>query len=252
MQTQKFEIPNSNRHLLRGIKHIPENESGKAVLLLHGFTGYKEEAHLVTLAESLQAAGYTAVRFDASGFGESEGSISDYTFTQYLKDVETVYRWLHDDLEQKPTMHVVGTSMGGLIGLFFAISHADIDKLCMVTAPSKLGRSGELAEVLEDWEASGEYLKTSSKFGEVNIPWSFYEDVRNYDAFDVLDDLQSQLLVIAGGSDKVVPAKEVLSVYDAAPEPKSKLLIDDMTHDYKNYPVVLDAVNKEITRFLLG
>src|SRR5687768_17569558 len=48
-----------------------ENQVFPLVLLLHGFTGWKEELHLSSLAKGLSAQGIATLRFDAVGSGES-------------------------------------------------------------------------------------------------------------------------------------------------------------------------------------
>ncbi|KXK27451.1 MAG: Thermostable monoacylglycerol lipase [candidate division WS6 bacterium OLB20] len=253
MQTEKFAIENPQGYLLAGTVSRPDKDKGKPVLLLHGFTGYKEEIHLESLSDTLVNAGYMPVRFDASGFGESEGPISQFTVSNYLSDVETVYRWITSEREKTdPTMHVVGTSLGGLVALYFARSHADVDKVCVISSPTKLGRSGYIKDQQNAWKKQGYLIKSSSRFGRLHIPYTFYTDAQKYDALDILPDINSQLLVIAGDQDTTVPAEETMKIFAHAQEPKHSILIEGMRHDYKHQPDILKQVNESVVRFLLG
>jgi len=85
--TEELRVSITNERGLRlaGVVHLPTGK-GKcpAVILLHGFTGYKEEEHNIFLARDLVKRGFFVLRFDTSGSGESEGSMKDdYRMTNY-------------------------------------------------------------------------------------------------------------------------------------------------------------------------
>ena len=87
---EKIFIDNSNGLKLSLIISYPDkNKQYPAILILGGFVGYKEEAHVKELAGALMQNGFAAIRFDCSGFGESDGIFEkDYLMSNYLKDIE--------------------------------------------------------------------------------------------------------------------------------------------------------------------
>lgn len=89
-------VKNSKGLKLSAVVEVPTFEKTyPCVLLLHGFKGYKDEATYVSLASELSKTGIASVRFDASGFADSEGTIKeDYRFGNYVDDVESVYKWI--------------------------------------------------------------------------------------------------------------------------------------------------------------
>src|SRR5947209_4643858 len=93
---ESVQITNHRSLKLAGELHLPSSNAPRpAVILLHGFTGYKQEGHIVAMGEALAGAGIVAIRFDASGFADSEGTLEDdYRFSNYLQDAEDVLAWL--------------------------------------------------------------------------------------------------------------------------------------------------------------
>src|SRR5271170_4350341 len=93
---ERVRIKNRRGLKIDAVIHRPEKvESIPCVMLLHGFLGCKDEEHIQAFAHALTSAGLAAIRFDASGFHESEGSPEeDFRVTNYLADVEDVYLYV--------------------------------------------------------------------------------------------------------------------------------------------------------------
>lgn len=94
-----------------------EESMGKKVILYkHGFMGHKITPHrmIVNVAHQLVELGYTVVRFDCVGAGDSEGDCSYTTLSGELEDTMVVINYIKENL--KPEKFVIlGYSMGGLI-----------------------------------------------------------------------------------------------------------------------------------------
>jgi pimeloyl-ACP methyl ester carboxylesterase len=83
------------------------------LLLLHGLT---QQSHVFDRVAARLAGRYRCLALDVRGRGESDWAPPDtYTIPRYVADVLGVLRAL--DL---PAVHLLGTSMGGLIGLSLA------------------------------------------------------------------------------------------------------------------------------------
>ncbi len=87
---QKITIKNNRNLLLSALVDRPQKKGVfPTIMFLHGFKGYKEEASYVDLAERLLEHDIASVRFDASGFGDSEGTLEDdYRFSNYIDDTD--------------------------------------------------------------------------------------------------------------------------------------------------------------------
>src|SRR3989344_8561901 len=116
---KEVKIPNTKGQNIAAVVHHPETQTEKLAILCPGYLDTKDYDHLVTLADALAERGYTAVRFDPTGTWESEGEISDYLTSQYIKDVKSVLDYM---LKEGNFIHVLvcGHSRGGMVSLLYA------------------------------------------------------------------------------------------------------------------------------------
>jgi pimeloyl-ACP methyl ester carboxylesterase len=91
----------------RGVDDAPE-----AVLLLHGLT---QQSHAFDAVAGRLTRRHRCVALDFRGRGESEWAEGTYTIPQYVADVLALL-----DALALGAVHVVGTSLGGLVGLSLA------------------------------------------------------------------------------------------------------------------------------------
>jgi len=109
-----FVAANGLRHhlIVRGVPGTPP------VVLLHGLS---QQAHVFDGVASRLASRFHTYCLDVRGRGETEwGRPEDYTFETYVADLDAVRSALGLD-----RVAVVGTSMGGLIGMLYAAQHPD-------------------------------------------------------------------------------------------------------------------------------
>jgi len=251
---QKVFIKNKKELKLAVIVSKPENEGVfPAVILLHGFTGYKEEPYYPTLSTNLLKHDIVSIRFDASGYGESEGTLEkDYRFSNYLSDIGVIYKYTKSlDYVDESRIAISGHSMGGLLTIVFSSRHPAIICLCAISSPVKMETSKEMSKNLLNWKKRGYLKKVSSRFGPVRIPWAFIEDASKWDATSSVKRVKVPILVIAGTGDTTVLSKETKKIYESANQPKEYIEIKGMTHDFKNYPEILSRVNNKITDFFI-
>lgn len=108
---------------LVGMLHLPAGRRGRfpAVLLLHGFTGTKVEAHrmFVKLARALAHKGIATLRFDYRGSGDSAGEFEDTTIRTEVADAIEALRYLvrHPRINAK-RLALAGLSMGAAVAAY--------------------------------------------------------------------------------------------------------------------------------------
>ncbi len=111
-----------------------------AVLLLHGFTGSRDELAVAGVDEGVFArtarrlaeAGIASLRIDFRGSGESGGEWRDTTFSGQIADATAALDWLRaePELQAAPTS-VLGWSQGGLVAAHLAAAQPDIAALVL-------------------------------------------------------------------------------------------------------------------------
>ena len=225
-----------------------------AVLILHGFTGYKEENNLVDIAHRLASMGVVAVRFTASGFGDSEGTLeADYRFGTYRKDADSVYAWMLTLSYIDPNnIGVCGHSMGGKLSILFCADHPEIRAVCAISAPIHLLATSYGAKI-DEWKQLGYFEKVSGRDGKsIRVPYAYIDESTDasHDVLDAAKRMKStQTFVIAGRADETVPWETTKEIFDTINCPKEWLLVEDMDHWYKKDPKMLVMVHDSVIKF---
>jgi len=213
------------------------------VLLLHGFTGWKEEEHLATLAGDLTRTGIAALRFDAAGSGESEGTWADhYRVSTYLADVSLIYEHaIHHLGVESSRIGIWGHSMGGMIAIMAAARSPQRFIAVCGSQPSPgpgLYSGGE----------GGWTTVETEHFGTIRLPAQHFQERAKISTATEVKAVSAPLLLIAGEHDDLVPAESVRGIYESATEPKSYLEFAT-GHDYKRNPLMLQKINAATVDF---
>lgn len=251
---EKVFIKNSRGLKLSAVIEKPENiDECPFVIFLHGLKGYKEEETYTELAKTFSENGIGSIRFDASGFAESEGSLEkDYRFSNYVLDVESIYKYLvnlsYVDINR---IGVFGHSMGGMQAIIFATKHPELKVACVVSAPNKTEAVNELGSQLDLWKKNKYLNLTSSRFGKLRVPYEFMEDAKNWQMTSYITEVNCPLLFILGLADTTVFPEETRKIFLAAKQPKELLEIKNMVHSYKKDPKILKFVNQKVLNFFL-
>jgi uncharacterized protein len=251
---EKFFIKNSKGLNLASVINYPDkNRKYPAMIILHGFTGYKEEAHLKGLADALARNGFVAIRFDCSGSGDSEGNFEkNYSMSNYLGDIKDVYNCLKElEYVDKDKIGVVGHSMGGLLSIVFASLNQGIKACVAISSPTILTDVDWLKGAVERWQELGWfYKKLSRDNSNVRIPFSFVIDANKFDALIYIKKLNCPFLAVLGLADDVVTPEDSREIFKIANEPKELVEIAGAGHDYKKDPKLIELANEKILAFL--
>ncbi|MCD6403584.1 MAG: alpha/beta fold hydrolase [Nanoarchaeota archaeon] len=108
---KRVEFRNEKGEKLVGVLHVPEKEEGEGIILVHGYTGNKDEhGFLVNLARRLCERGFLVLRFDFSGHGESEGH-----FDGIEKEVKELRRAMK--FVGRKRLILIGLSLGAVVSV---------------------------------------------------------------------------------------------------------------------------------------
>jgi dienelactone hydrolase len=252
MMTMQLYLPNKKGLKLATVVELPE-ETGKfpSVLLLHGFKGYKEEDTYIDLAKKLAERGIASIRFDASGFGESEGSTEEeYRFSNFIQDTECVYEWLQKQpFFDSSRFGVCGQSIGGCQTLLFCSNHPEVKAACPISNPDIIGTKDGLGRKRKEWQEQGFLEEKSSKYGLVRFSYEYLLDAERFNFCEIAKKVHCPLLFFVGGKDETVLPEQTKAVFEAANEPKELVEIAEMDHFYKRNPKILEKVNILVSDF---
>lgn len=210
-----------NRYGLNIILNYEEVPQAKGIVFLqHGLSGFKEQRHMVTMAEVFQNYGISTINFDAThSFGESEGELIHATITAHYQDLVDVVEWAKTQVWFQTPFYLAGHSMGGATVLNYTIHNPQ--SVCAV-APISSVVSGALWKAtksktqLKEWQEKGYYEKvSSSKKGMVGkVNWNLMKDAQQYDFSIGLDKLKMPALFVVGSEDTSTLPEHQKRLYD--------------------------------------
>ena len=175
-------------------------------IVIHGFTGNKEEKHIVAVSKTLNKIGFATLRVDMYGHGSSEGSFYNHTLFKWLANAITVIDYARN-LQWVSDLYLCGHSQGGLTVMLAAAMKHDVIKGIIPMSPAIMipeqARKGIILGTTFDpiriperissldhrWELSGNYIRVAQMI--------HVEDA--YKGYD------GPVLLIHGDADESVP-----------------------------------------------
>lgn len=207
----------SAQNTLRGMLHAPdEPEPHPCVMLLHGFTGNRIEAHFlfVKIARRLRKAGIAALRFDFAGSGESDGEFEEMTTSGEVADAEAALELLRGRPAIDPArIAVAGLSLGGCVAALLAGRRGkDIKALGLLAA---VGRPADAAERLRNWPDAAELPKGGLDVGGLKVRPAFLSDLASLDPAGAAGRYAGPVLIVHGTADEALPLAHAHAFRDA-------------------------------------
>jgi uncharacterized protein len=233
----KHSLPGSLGDILIDVRAGGRTSSRAAVLVVHGFKGFKDWGMFPPLAERLAKAGFVVVSPNLSGSGvDDAGDFSlperfgHNTFSAELEDVRRVVDVLMAGrlgVAKPSTLGLIGHSRGGGISILHAVGDERVRALVTWAAISTVERWP--APQRNSWRAAGRTEIQNARTGQV-LP--LYTDVlddiqRNPARLDIeaaAGRLAIPWLVIHGTEDESVRFAEAERLKAASARPDTRLL----------------------------
>jgi uncharacterized protein len=191
--------------LLVDLRTSDRTEPRPAVIVVHGFKGFKDWGMFPPLAERVARAGFTAVSFNMSGSGVDQRGEFSYperfghnTYSAELEDLRRVMDALADGalgVAPSERLGLVGHSRGGAAAILTAARDARVQALVTWAAIADChrwrneagewrargrldvvnSRTGQVlplyTDLLNDLEQNAERLDLAAAAGQIDIPW---------------------------------------------------------------------------------
>ena len=209
-----------------------------AVIVVHGFKGFKDWGMFPPFAERLARAGVTAVSFNMSGSGvdaAGESTLPDRfaraTYSAELHDLGAVATALlggHLGVVPPSSLGLVGHSRGGGIAILHAAREGQVRALATWAAIGTVER-WDLATT-RAWRTSGALDVVNARTGQV-IPLrtDVLDDIdKNAAGLDIraaAKRIEAPWLIIHGSADESVPVGEGERLAEASGRESTRLLV---------------------------
>jgi uncharacterized protein len=229
-----FELAGADGRPLRGEVRTAASGGGRpAVVICHGFKGFKDWGMFPHLAERLARAGFTAVSFNFSGsgvgtdgesFSEPERFAHD-TYTRQLLDLSGVLEAvkaanLVPEMARPSEIGLLGHSRGGGIAIVKTVEDSEIRALVTWASISQPMRWP--VDTVRQWRKDGKLDVVNSRTGQV-LPLStdILDDIERHekgrlDIRTAAANVRVPWLIIHGGADEAVPVEEARALEQAS------------------------------------
>jgi pimeloyl-ACP methyl ester carboxylesterase len=216
-----------------------------AVVICHGFKGFKGWGYFPVIADRLARAGFSVVSFNFSGSGVGEDGerfseperFGRSTYSGQLTDLQVVLDALSNGALgiQPSAVGLLGHSMGGAIAVLQAARDERVRALITWAATARFGRLWRPDQV-PDWRRTGRIDVVNQRTGEI-LP--LYTDVlddleRHREVLDVgraAARVRVPWLIAHGAADESVPLEDARTLHagNAAAE---LLLLEGTGHTF--------------------
>lgn len=218
----KHRIPGVFGDLLIDVRSGGRAEPRSAVIVLHGFKGFKDWGMFPPLADRLARAGFAVISFNLSGSGvDDQGDFSfpekfgHNTFSAEVTDLSRVINALARGqlgVPEPPAIGVIGHSRGGGTAILSAAIDPRIAALVTWSAISTVERWSP--ESRAEWRRTGKTEIRNARTGEI---FPLYTDVLtdlerhaagSLDIRAAAAKVSTPWLLIHGTNDEAVPIRE--------------------------------------------
>lgn len=148
---QLFELHGPDGKLIRGNRVEGKD---RQILFITGLLSKRWGNKSTSLAQWCQEQTWGFCCYDVRGFGDSEGTFTDYTLSDWIEDARTVLRTIVNG----PPVTIVGNSLGGWIAWFMAQEFEQVNRLILLApAFNMMGVRARAISVerRHDWHSAG-------------------------------------------------------------------------------------------------
>ena len=192
---------------LSAVLQTPDNKKYyHLVMILHGFTGNKNEPLLTRLANDLEAAGIASIRFDFNGHGDSEGNFSDMTVLNEIEDAKKVYSYVRN-LSEVTNISIAGHSQGGVVASMTAGElGTEKVKAIALMAPAAVLRDDAIRGSLFGYTYDSiNPPETIEIFNGLKLGRNYVITAQTLPIYETAEKYQGPALIIHGTTDTTVP-----------------------------------------------
>ena len=184
-----------------------QKEKTPIVVIIHGFTGHKDEPHLLAVNRTLLDAGCATLRADMYGHGESGGAFHDHNLYKWLNNAMTLIDYARA-LPWAGDIYLCGHSQGGLTAILAAAMKRDVIKGLIALSPANmipdLARKGNLLGYPYDAEHIPEEIPA---WNGKTLGGNYIRVAQTIHVEEAIDRYRGPVLLVHGDADGAVPVQ---------------------------------------------
>ncbi len=244
-------IETEEGYLAASFHPAAEARPSPAVLMCHGFTGHRGEAHFlfVHAARAFARAGVAALRVDFRGSGESEGEFRDMTVGGEITDALAALDYLaHRPEVDAERVAVLGLSLGGAVAACVAGREPSVAALVLWSAVADLQMIA--ARFLQPGSEPLRLPDGSYELGGLALGQSFVDTILHHRPTDEVQRFGGPVLIVHGTEDQSVPLSHAELYAKVLGKQAEVHLIEGADHVFARVPWKAEAI--EVSAGFLG
>jgi len=214
------------------------------LVLAHGFAGNKSENGLFSEASDFLAKrGFSILRFDFRGCGDSPGSFRQVRLSDLQTDLKSVLRFVHETDEVRPAaVGLIGFSLGAAVAILL---RPRLPKVFVFWSPAIFTATDmfpryQTREVLDQIREKGFFVKAG-----LEVSREFMDDLVNNEIEYSIRGMRAPVLLLHGEKDSRIPLSSSQQAKKLFRTAEFKV-IRDADHSFTNGnrdQVFLDTLN---------
>lgn len=224
-KTQKISLTTDDGYRLVAEEFVTDKESHKWLLLLHGYTGWKEEMY--QFAYWYNAEGYHIIAPDLRCQGESEGDFIGMGWTDHYD----CNMWIDYILSQDPDAKIVlhGQSMGAATALMMTGEESLSENVVAVVSDcSYTDAYSMFAEKIEDWFNLPAFPIVDTACIVLKARGGY--NLKDASAINAVQNSSTPTLFIHGSDDAMISVQMTKDLYETASCAKKLLIVEGAGH----------------------
>ncbi|MHC1729872.1 MAG: alpha/beta hydrolase family protein [Syntrophobacteraceae bacterium] len=199
---------------LSAVVHLPDKPPAPVIVCCHGLLSLKESPKFVQIGEEMSKAGFTVLRFDFSGCGESPHRNGASLIETRRCDLDAALDFASSQAWSTGQLGLLGSSLGGYLSLLAAENNQQ-----RVLATVSWAAPFDVSNIHPDSEGFSELSGMYPGGFRLGLP-------ENLESLNSL----ARVLLIHGQEDEIVDWRQAVQIYSRVKDPKELLLMRTADH----------------------
>lgn len=211
----------------------PSVKTTTAIILCHGFLSNKDSRTNIRLTELLIPKGFSTLRFDWFGMGDSSGRFADITIKTCVAQLECLLQ----DMKERGYQNIglIGGSFGGLLAILVGAHHPELFALGLKCPVPDFPEMLELEfgkDGITQWEQTNTIPNVTGGPEPIALNFEFYHDCLRYDAYTQATQITRPSLIVHGEQDELLPLHQIQRLAGSLGGEKKLSLLPEANHQF--------------------
>ena len=178
------------------------------VIVIHGFTGHMEEAHIRAVSRAMNEIGFATLRAEMYGHGGSGGTFREHTLYKWVTNALAVIDYARG-LDFVSKLYLCGHSQGGLLVMLAgALRHDEIDGIIPLSPAWRIPEGARKGCVL-GVSFDPDHIPEEVCFGDDGpLDGNYLRIAQTIHVEDAIDRYDGLVLIVHGDADESVPFRD--------------------------------------------